>query len=228
MRRLAVISGLLGAVLGVVSQVPLAWAVEGGVKQADPEAAAHGTVWDGTLAHIDGLPPISTRLRGTTMSLSADAHTLRLAAAASPQAIRDVSLSLPIATLARFDTRMQGLLGEVRLVADEIVIRDGACTSASGTAFTDVLAVNAANWEWRGPELSGPISCEDGSVVVAMNGSDASGQVTARVAISPSGPYRTDITMSGLDPRASAVLPLFGFQPAGGGSFTLRESGAWN
>ena len=228
MTRLAIVAALVGATLGVIAQVPLTWAAGDSVALADADAAAHGTVWEGTLAHIDGLPPIATRLRGTTMTMSADAPTLRLAAAASPRAIRDISLSLPIATLARFDARMEGLAGEVRLVADEIVINDGTCTSASGTAFTNVLAVNAASWEWSGPELSGPITCEDGSVVIALSGAEATGDVTARVAISPSGPYRTDITMSDLDPRAGAILPLFGFQPAGGGSFTLNESGAWN
>ena len=225
-RRLA-LAGAIGAVAGLLTQLPLAWAVGDRLAPADPDAKALGTVWSGHIAHIDGLPPIATTLRGTTVELAADAPRMRLAALATTNSLSDVSLSLPVASLARFDPRLDGIDGELNLQLAELTLADGQCTSASGTADTDVLAVNRSSWQWSGPRLSGPVTCEDGSVVIAMTGRDGTGSVDATFRISPSGPYRTEITLTSPDPRASTFLPLFGFQPRGADSYSISEAGRW-
>ena len=227
MRTMLVLATLLGAFGGITTQAPLSWVTGERLALADPDAQALGTIWDGSIAHIDGLPPVRTRLEGRQVILTASGPQLDMQGIAAPGRLSDIALSLPVASLARFDPRLSGLGGDVSLTVDELIFDGARCASASGQASTDVLAVNTTSWRWQGPPLSGPISCEEGDVLIAMDGQDASGSVEARIRISPAGPYRTEVTVQTSDPAAGAVLPLFGFDASGTNRWRLNESGAW-
>jgi hypothetical protein len=226
-KRWILLTALLGGAIGLAQQVPLSWFAGENLTLADPNARALGTVWDGHIAHIEGLPPIATQLEGRKIVLAADGAQLKMTGVAEPGRLSDIALNLPIRSLARFDPRLAGLNGEIDLRLDELLIEGNACTQASGSAMTDVLALNAATWQWAGPEMQGPIACEEGAVVITMEGADASGTVDVRIAISPSGPYRTDVNLYTPDPNAAAILPLFGFERGAGDTYRISESGAW-
>ena len=225
--RITLAAGVLGLLLGLLTRIPLAWVLGGSLSGFDANARAVGTVWNGAVVGIDGLPPIQTRLRGTEVELTADGPTLTLRARAGRSSLSDVALTSPIAALARFDPRLAGLDGEAAITLERVEFAQGRCTAAIGTAATDVLASNAARWSWQGPKLSGPVTCEEGEVVLSLEGEDATQAATARLQIDPAGPYRTEVGLSTDEPGAGLVLPLFGFEPAGANRWRLSESGSW-
>ena len=225
--RIIVVAAVVGLLVGLLTRVPLAWVLGDSLSGLDANARAVGTVWRGAVVGIDGLPPIQTRLRGTEVELTADGPTLTLRARAGRSSLRDVALSSPIAALARFDPRLAGLDGEAAITLQRVEFAQGRCTAATGTAATDVLASNAARWSWQGPALSGPVTCEEGELVLSLEGEDASQAATARLRIDPAGPYRTEVGLSTNEPGAGLVLPLFGFEPAGTDRWRLSESGSW-
>ena len=230
-RKGLIVVAALAFAAGLVRHLPLDWVAGGVVEAADPDAVAVGTVWSGALAHVTGLPPIETDLQGREVRLSATGAT-RLDGFVSADGARDVVLSLPVASLARFDGRLSGLAGDVRLQVDTLEVEDGECAAASGLAATDVLARNGARWGgWSGPQLSGPITCEGGAVVVDMAGSQSAGGATdaanARFTFRLDGPYTVAFDVTSARPEAAAVLPLFGLEPQGGGRFALSDAGSW-
>jgi len=227
MKRLVVILAALCLILGALSRLPLAWFVGDDLSTLDPDARAIGTLWNGAVIGIDGLPPIQTSLSGTSMALTADGPTLRLDGTARTSGLTNTTLSTPIRSLARFDPRLSGLAGQASFTLDSLTIDDGQCVSAVGTASTDVLAANATRWGWQGPTLSGPITCENGQIVIDLGGEQSGQSATVRLSLDLSGPYRTDITLDTQDPAASAILPLFGFERAGNTSWRISEAGSW-
>lgn len=226
-KRWLIAAVLLGGLVGIVKQAPLAWIVGDRLVIADPEAMAMGTVWAGHIAYIEGLPPISTELNRTQVTLTANGGQLEMSGVASPQGLSDLSLILAINSLKRFDPRLAGLQGEISLNIDEMLFSEARCLTATGQASTDVLAVNNARWQWVGPRLNGPIQCQDGGVIIDLAGQNATASVAAQIAIDPSGPYRTTVIVDTTDPGAALVLPLFGFERTGQSAFRLSESGAW-
>ena len=133
--------------------------------------------------------------------------------------------------LSRIDNRAANLKGGYDLNVDSLEFGKGgaACAQASGQFFTDVLAANYAYWQWRGPTLSGPITCEDGDVVARLSGDSqtdgATVSVEGNVRISGDMNYRLNIIVQTSDPRAGAILPLYGFDDAGSGRYSLVETG---
>ena len=226
MRKLIIAAGVVGLLAGAALTLPLSWVAGERISSLDPDAAAVGTVWDGHVAHIAGLPPIRTQLRGTDVAVEADGAGLTLDGTASPSGITGMTLATPVRALSRFDPRLTGLAGDVS--ASDVTLRfeDGQCVEGSGTARTDALSRNVALWSWRGPELSGPVTCENGAVVVALSGQDAGTGVDARVEIDPLGLYTTTVDIRTAQPEAAALLPLLGFQRQSTG-FRLEESGRW-
>ncbi len=101
-----------------------------------------------------------------------------------------------------------------------------SCEAATGTIRTDVLKRNKARFQWQGPELSGPINCENGEIVATLSGQDSRTEIEAVARINLSGSYRLETSVSSRDPEAAALLPLYGFQRSGG-RFTLTEQGQW-
>ena len=226
MKRLLFAGAVIGLLAGAAVSLPLSWVAGERLDALDPDAAALGTVWDGHVAHIAGLPPIHTRVRGTDVAVEADGAGLTLDGTAGPSGITDMSLATPVRALSRFDPRLTGLAGDVSATDVTLRFEDGGCVEGSGTARTDALSRNAAAWSWRGPELSGPVTCEDGAVVVTMSGEEAGAGVQARVEIDPAGIYTTTVDIRTAQPEAAALLPLLGFQRQSTGC-RLQENGRW-
>ncbi len=223
---------LLSGTAALLACFPLQWAASwvlpDTIDTLAPDLDMHGTIWRGT---VTGLPVFQTVNANSSLfarRLAFDAGTGRNFAAGvlSPAGIRDLDFRLDFSTVPFTDGRLRGLRGELDAQISEMIIEDQACASATGTARTDVLQRNAGTVQWTGPELSGPIQCEDGALIVNMAGQDAQQQISAVVKIMPNGLYRAEVDVRTARPEADAVLPLFGFTRSGQ-SFVLTEQGKW-
>jgi hypothetical protein len=224
----ALVSGLIA----LITFLPLGWVsgfvVPDDVKTIAPDLKFRGTVWDGSLT---GLPifgsanfsvaPLSRR--GSVQSGQGQNY---LAAQMSPTAIRDVVMRLDLGDLPLTDGRLQGLRGLLRTDIVELNISDQSCTSARGTVWTDVLQRNGGQIQWTGPELRGPLSCEEGALIANLSGRDAQQSIEALIRLQPDGIYRADVTVKTSRVEADAVLPLFGFSRSGQ-NFVLTEQARW-
>lgn len=224
----AVLSGLVA--LGAF--FPIQWAagfvLPDNIKTLAPDLEIRGTIWRGS---VSGLPVFGTAsLKISPLSRSAEIESGQgrnyVAGIASPSAIKDLDFRMNLATVPFTDGRLQGLRGDFVAEISELKIENQSCQSATGTARTDVLQRNGGQIQWTGPELSGPIRCEDGVLIADLSGKDAQQTITALVKLSPDGTYRADVNVRTVREEADAVLPLFGFSRSGQ-NFVLTEQGKW-
>ena len=224
----AVVSGLVA----LVAFFPMRWVagffIPDDVQVFAPDLAFHGTVWTGT---VSGLPVFGTanfdaELLSRSASLQSGEGQNYLSAELTPNTAKNIDLRVNFEDLPLIDGRLQGLQGELIAKISELNFEGQGCVSAAGTLRTDVLQRNGGSIQWTGPELTGPITCEDGSLLAAMTGRDAEQNIEANLRFAPDGLYRADITVRTSRGEADAVLPLFGFTRSGG-SFLLTEQGRW-
>lgn len=227
-----ILPALLSGLFALFAYLPLGWvgkfAVPNEVSQFAPDLDYHGTVWNGSVA---GLPVFETaNLDISPFSRKAviTSGTGRnyLAATLQTDVVKDVDLRVNLGTLPLTDQRMQGLRGDLTAQISEIKIDGQSCQSATGTIRTDVLQRNGGTVQWTGPELSGPVRCENGALIADLKGRDAQQNITALIRVSPDGTYRADITARTTRQEADAILPLFGFTRSGQ-NFVLTEHGRW-
>lgn len=223
---------LLSGLVAIVAFFPMSWAagwvLPDSVKSAAPDLTVRGTIWQGS---VSGLPIFGT----ANLDISPLSRTLELQAGqarnyasgtlSSTQA-KDLDLRLDLASVPFTDGRLQGLQGNFTAEISEAQFEEQNCQSAVGTARTDVLKRNGGKIDWTGPELTGPIRCEDGALIVDLSGRDAQQSIAALIKLVPDGSYRAEITVQTSRVEADAVLPLFGFSRVGQ-SFKLIEQGNW-
>ena len=227
-----VLPALLSGVAAMVACLPLGWAASwvlpDSVKTLAPDLEMTGTVWRGT---VSGLPLLGTANVETSpfarrAAFEAGEGRNFVSGVLPPSEAKDVTIRMDVSTIPFTDGRLRGLRGDFTAQISEIILADQACASAIGTAKTDVLQRNGGTVQWTGPELSGPIQCEDGALVANMSGQDAQQKIIAVITIMPNGTYRAEVDVRTARPEADAVLPLFGFSRAGQ-SFVLTEQGKW-
>jgi len=72
---------------------------------------------------------------------------------------------------------------------------------------------------------------DDGAYVFALSGQDNTQIIEAKISISATGRYSSDITVTTRDQNAAMALPLFGFEEnratPQGRQFVLIEQGQW-
>ncbi len=227
-----ILPALLSATAAILAYLPMSWAagwvLPDSVKGLAPKLDIHGTIWRGT---ISGLPLFGTAnlkiepLKRRADIQSGDGRNF-LSAIASPSGAKDLDFRMNFATVPFTDGRLQGLRGDFTAKISEMRVSKQGCESAEGTARTDVLQRNGGTIQWTGPELTGPIRCENGALVADLSGQDAQQKISALIRIAPNGTYRTDIDVRTARVEADAVLPLFGFSRSGQ-SFVLTEQGKW-
>ncbi len=187
-----------------------------------------GTIWHGSVvglplfgtANLD-IAPLSRLVKFET-GMSGN----YLSGSLSPSRAENIDFRMDFATIPFTDGRLQGLRGNLSAKISEIQIAGQSCQTATGTARTDVLQRNGGTMQWTGPELTGPIRCEEGALVADLSGRDAQQSVSALLRLSPDRTYRADIKVETIRVEADAVLPLFGFSRSGQ-SFVLTEQGKW-
>lgn len=226
-RRILILALAGGGLAALLANFPLEWAAP---KQAG--VSYSGTIWNGAATGAPLFGDLRTELSpaqifsASPLVVSQTTGPNRLDGAIGLRAAKDVRLRVNLLSLPMTDPRLQGLRGELNLRLDAAKWDSAGCTEAAGTAQTNVLTQNGGAIDWTGPELSGPISCEDGQFRVQLSGRDAGQNIAADLRLSILGDYAADITAATNRAEAGAVLPLFGFVFADG-EYKLTEQGRW-
>ena len=227
-----VLPALLSGVAAFIMCLPLGWAASwvlpDNVKTLAPDLEMAGTIWRGT---VSGLPLMGTANVQTfpfarRVEFEAGEGRNFISGMLTPSEAKDVDVRMDFSTIPFTDGRLKGLQGDFMAQISEMIIADNACASVAGSAKTDVLQRNGGTVQWTGPELSGPIQCEEGSLVANMSGQDAQQKILAIIKLNPNGTYRAEVDVRTARPEADLVLPLFGFSRSGQ-SFVLTEQGKW-
>jgi hypothetical protein len=223
----------VGALIGLgvlLSQFPASWAA--GLSGAQLPVTPGGTVWKGYIPAIAALPPVS--FKTSPMGVFSDAplatfdgsgNGLSIQGAAEANRITSLKLKGDAIYLGQIDGRFGNLLGQFTLAANELQF-DGNCEAVSGQVSTDILTQNRASWQWAGPSLSGPITCEDGVLTTTLSGNIPGQSVEAVLKVSPDGNWQLRAVINTNTPEAGLVLPLYGFEGQGE-RFTMNEAGRW-
>lgn len=227
----------------MISAWPLAWtplssAVEN-LKVISEEAKPRlsGTLWRGT---VKGLEPVGTlrfsvsplqKLKGgPLLSFSSNSRAITAQGKAHMSGVYDVRASGNLAWILPKDRRFGGIQGGFDLTFETLDF-DGqrfekGCEAAKGEFATDVLQRNHSIWFWKGPKLSGPISCDNGNLVTDLTGVEDGQDISVRVKMQADGIYSADIQVITNTQGANAVLSLYGFTKSGR-IYSLTETGKW-
>ena len=227
-----ILPALLSGLIALIACLPLSWvagvAVPDNIKTFAPDLGFSGTIWRGSVtglpvfgtANVD-IAPVSRRA-----SLQSGEGQNYLSADVGVSDVKDLDLRIDLMSLPLTDGRLQGLRGMLNAQISDMQIENQSCQSAEGTVSTDVLQRNGGKIQWTGPELTGPIRCEDGALIADLRGRDSQQTIDALIRVSPDNAYRVDISVRTNRAEADAVLPLFGFSRAGQ-NFVLVEQGRW-
>ena len=234
MRKRYILLGLLGAAGAVISQFPLSWIAPSFMpKGLGQNIQYSGTVWNGQVRGLEfvglanfKLNPKAIITGGLPLSFTTQSPAMSISGKASKKQLKDLRFSGTLAKLPTRDGRLKELAGHVDIRISDLQIKDNGCASAAGQMSTDFLSLNEARWQWRGPKLAGPISCEGGDLLVTLTGQENRQIIRADLRLSKDGSYAANITVQTNQPEAGVVLPLYGFEKQGR-DYKLTEQGQW-
>jgi len=223
---------LLSAIVALLACFPLRWAagwvMPDNVKTLAPELKLQGTIWKGTVSGLPlfGTANINIEPFSRQLNVQTGSGGNYLKGQLSTSEAKDIDFRMNFASVPFTDNRLVGLQGHLTAQVSEMQFSKQGCESAEGTAQTDVLQRNGGTIQWTGPELNGPIRCENGAFIADLTGQDPQQKISALIRIAPDGTYRADIDVRTTRVEADAVMPLFGFSRSGQ-SFVLTEQGKW-
>lgn len=233
MQKRWIIAAVIVMAGGIISQLPLS-VVGPKIDIGGKTPQYGGTIWKGFMSGTDaGVLEVQTS-PGRLLSGKNPVHVwggpegLSIHAEAGLAGLRAIKLEGTMKALALRDPRVGGVQGDFKLDIPDMKVMQ-SCDYANGTAWTDFLSRNAATLRWQGPALEGPVSCEDGRVIVDLSGQDQTAEITAKVIIGLEGSYRADITAkvaASLERFAAPSLTASGFHKSGG-VYKLTEQGKW-
>ena len=215
-------------------QLPLSWLAPHFMPEGLGQNINYsGTVWDGQVKGLDYVGSANFRLSpqaffngGLPLSFASQSPAMSTSGQASKKQLKEVRFSGILAKLPTRDGRLKDLAGQVNIRVNELYIEEGGCGSAAGQVSTDFLALNQSRWQWQGPILSGPISCDRGDLLVNLSGRENRQTIRADLRLSENGRYSADIIVQTDQLEAGVVLPLYGFEKQGR-EYKLTEQGQW-
>lgn len=191
---------------------------------------AAGSVWRGEIAGLRVGPERlgdvrltlepAALLRGRVRAQFEAAGALRAygSAAYAPGRgwlLEDSVFVVSMTDLGQLHPQLKDRGGEFRAELSEAEVgAAGACLFAVGEARTDVLTHGgdaSPLGAWRGPALEGPIGCEDGDLVLRLNGADASARVAVEARIDLQTGSTFLATVETEDPGVRLALGALGF-----------------
>lgn len=126
---------------------------------------------------------------------------------------------------------LEGLDPAVRAMGGSLDVSDGAfrltttgCEAASGQLSTNTLSTLAAQYGRQFGDIAGPISCEDGAFILAMEGTSQANDrvmIDARAALTGQGEFATRVQTQ--DAQIIIALTQIGFARENG-EFVYRQS----
>lgn len=150
--------------------------------------------------------------------------TARLTLSRSTLSADDVRMRLQISALEGLEPAVRAMGGTLDVENGAFELTRSGCESASGELSTTSLSTLAAQYGRQFGEISGPISCDNGSFAIAMAGeSDAGDEVNidARANILGGGDFATRVITQ--DTQIILALTQIGFVRENGG-FVYRQS----
>jgi len=196
-----------------------------------------GTVWDGEIRGIvvEGQPigDLEVRLKALPLLLGrvdTDAGLIgsgidvsgKLTIGLRMVSIRDLDASVDLERLRLRDTLGQRLRGTFDAEIDEIVFVGGDCRRASLTASTDTLAKSLGAFASRGFTISGEGRCEEGRLVLPMEGAGPDAAVDVMLSLSGAGDYSSRLAVIPERTELGLFLKNFGFREEGDAFVTDR------
>ena len=232
-KRFIGLVALLGIAGATVTQLPLSWI---GPHILPPEMGKNirysGTIWKGQITGVDFIGDIHLGVDAKALlsgqlplSFQTSSPVMTMSGKASKNRLKAFKFSGQLADLPTSDGRLKEIAGQVDFEISEMEFEEN-CKSASGNAATDILTRNGGRWRWRGPLLSGPISCDQGDLLVKLLGSENAQTIKADLRIKIDGTYRADFSVRTREAAAGVVLPLYGFESKNG-QYYLTEEGKW-
>jgi len=230
---------LIGVIAAIISALPLGWIAPHVVPaQMSKDAQFSGTIWQGqaNVAFGKSRAPIAFKVAPLKLLTGQDFvdFTVKnsgfdLQGLAGFSSAQDLDIRVNVARLPLRDPRIRGLQGQIIAQISEAKFGskfNGKCKRITGQVQTNFLQANEAAWFWRGPNLSGPIRCEDGTIIAEMAGAEAGQNFTAILKLQADGVYTAQMDVETRDSRAAVVLGFYGFQQ-NGQKFGLSETGRW-
>lgn len=245
MRRYIII-GIIWAIICTAAFMPARWGsglLPAQIKAGIVPGSISGTLWSG---QAKVLPPktswplqISYKIKALAAIFKAPYAHVALsgngfkatgqwgAFSQTHIRVKDLKAEFNIIQLPISDPRLAGLSGQAFVELQKLNMKKG-CKHAQGDARTNILTTNKKSWQWSGPVLSGPITCDDKALLAALRGSDTDFDVALDLRIYPDGFYDIDMLIT---PKTTAtdafdiVLGLLGFEQSPDGSARLKEKG---
>lgn len=199
---------------------------------------ASGTVWNGEVAGLSwrgndlggakiSFRPLSFLLGRLGATIAFDGTGIIKGAgyvALTPRGVfvDDLSVSADVASLPI----LLPLSGQISVQIAHADLRRGGCARVEGAATTDALMHRPAGLAWRGPELSGPIECRDGAIVIPLKGGAESQAVAVAMTLGADGSFGIRVEARAPDSAVASVLSAIGFVEMGG-VMTLTQQGRW-
>ncbi len=200
--------------------------------------AAEGTIWQGRLTNAYAgtvhLGAVDFSVRGFDLLRG----RLSIRWAARGRALRGGGMvsAMPGGTLALQDLAVQSDLSEMPtfvsmagafdLEIEEADFGPGGCTTASGEIRTAARIVYAQE-SWRAPELKGAPRCENGHLIVLLEGEDQGGDAASiHVRIAPDLFYEAQLVVRTGDERLANSMLTIGFDETDHG-YEFVQAGRW-
>jgi len=220
-------------ITGIVKNLPLVWIGKGAAPESvAPNLTYTGSVWHGAVNNISGIGSVAIRTSVVNFITGKPPVTFNsispgffIDGTASFSSLTSLRAKGEISDLALTDRRFANLGGAFDLTLRSLDLGK-TCKSADGTISTDILTKNQANWQWRGPGLKGPVTCENGDMVFNLTGRDRQQSIKATLRLQPTGQYRAIVNVVSSRAEIDAILPLYGFEKNATG-YQLSEAGKW-
>ncbi len=176
--------------LTLIVTAPLSFVMER-ARQSAPAisyAATTGTIWNGDVNGlrygVQSIGNVSIRTQWTALLVGqlksdfqlTDGGVVALgnltAGLSGALSLNDVQVRGRTSDLMTLREEVRALDGEFTLNLSELVVKSGNCQRATGRVWTDTLGKLEPTYGWAGPELSGPISCENGKIAIRLSSPD--------------------------------------------------------
>lgn len=202
-------------------------------------ARASGTVWNGEVAGLSwrgndlgaakiALRPLAMLLGRIGANVDFDGRGVitgggHIALTPWGVMIDNLSVSAEVANLPI----LLPLSGKISVDIAHADVRTGGCRKIEGAAKTDALMHRPAGLAWQGPELTGPIECRGGAVVIPLTGGAENQAIAVAMTLGPDGSFGIRVEARAPDSAVASVLSAIGFVETDG-VMTLTQHGRWS
>lgn len=197
-----------------------------------------GTVWQGRLKHVywrnyamgefDVRPSFLALLKGqVSVDVAVNDGPVQAKGTVARNIFSDVIVrdAVVSADINGLPVLLQ-LSGQIDADVGYVEYGRGGCVDVNAVLETDALVHGFAGLAWTGPVLTGEMRCEDGVLVLPLNGAENGQNVALQMTLKPDRTFDIRISIQTLDAALAQVLPALGFRREDN-ALVLVQSGRW-